>query len=335
MLFRSANPQLHDLLFDNLSLNYSIIDLNGNYVHRNDANQQNISQALANAEEIDPITWADCKKVMQDKKRAIKEEKFKGRIFLSIKQPIIKNNQSVGIIVLSVDITEQKQAEIAKNEFLMNMQHDLRTPFSGLISLSTMLFEQETDPIKKEFQGMVSQSAGRLLQLLDQILEISKLGDHPLCYDKFNIKSLVNEVFELLKAEIYTKRIVLSINCPDSFVETDKMRFSRILLNLLGNAIKFTAQGKITLTISLKSNLYLSISDTGIGIPKDKLNIIFDKFAKVKLSNTDADFKGSGIGLYVVKQFVDELGGAIQVKSKLGKGSTFAVSLPLIKLKVA
>ncbi len=334
-LIELANPQLHDLLFDNLSLNYSIIDVNGNYVHRNNANYQNISQKLLNAKDIDPVTWADCEKVMRDKKRVIKEEKFRGQVFLSIKQPVIKNQQSVGIIVLSVNITEQKQAEIAKNEFLLNMSHDLRTPFSGLISLATMLFEQEMDPIKKEFQGMIVQSSRRLLQLLDQVLELSKLGDHPLAYDKINIKDLIDEIFELLAVEIHAKGITFSIECPDSFIRTDKMRLSRILINLLGNAIKFTAQGMITLKIELKSDLMISITDTGMGIPQAKLNFIFDKFYKIKLSNQDSEFKGSGIGLYIVKQFVDELGGTIKVKSKLNKGSTFTVSLPLISAKAA
>lgn len=330
-LMELAKPELYSLLFDNLAVNYSIIDVNGNYVDRNTANYHNISQKLMNASEIDPVTWADCEKVMQNGQQSIKEEFFRGRLYLSIKQPVIKNNQSIGIIVLSIDITQQKQAELAKSEFLLNMQHDLRTPFSGLLSVSSMLYEKETDSVKKQFQGMVVQSASRLLQLLDQILELSQLGDHPITYTQFNIQEAVSGIIELLNAEIKMKGLSLSVECPESDIYTDKMRFNRILLNLLGNAVKFTSQGDLFIKIDLTDSLNLTVKDTGIGIPKDKVNLIFDKFSKLKLSNTEQNFNGSGVGLYIVKQFINDLGGSIDVKSKLGKGSSFIVSLPLKK----
>lgn len=328
-LVELAKPELYSLLFDNLSVNYSIIDVNGNYVDRNVANYHNISQKLANANEIDPVTWADCVEVMKNRRQVIKEEFFRGRLYLSIKQPVIKNNQSIGIIVLSIDITEQKQAELAKNEFLLNMQHDLRTPFSGLLSISSMLYEKETDNTKKQFQGLVVQSASRLLQLLDQILELSQLGDNPISYSHFNIQQAVSEIIELLNAEIQMKGLSLSVECPESDIYTDRMRFNRILLNLLGNAVKFTSLGEIDVKVIVNDSLSLTVKDTGVGIPKDKIDFIFDKFAKLKLSNTEQSFKGSGVGLYIVKQFVDDLGGSVKVKSKPGKGSSFTVSFPV------
>lgn len=319
---------LINALFDQLNINFFAIDKDGYYIARNHTLTKVVGETQR-ADKVEEKAWKSCLHVMETGQSEVVEEAYKNRWYLSFKSPLIEEDQTVGVIGISLDITDRKQAELAKSEFLLNMQHDLRTPFSGLLSISSMLYEKETDNTKKQFQGLVVQSASRLLQLLDQILELSQLGDHPISYSKFNIQQAVSEIIELLNAEIQMKGLSLSVECPKSDIYTDKMRFNRILLNLLGNAVKFTNQGEIAIKIALSDSLSLTVKDTGVGIPKDKINFIFDKFAKLKLSNTEQSFKGSGVGLYIVKQFVDDLKGSVEVKSKLGKGSIFTVSLPV------
>jgi two-component system aerobic respiration control sensor histidine kinase ArcB len=291
--------------------------------------------------------WLNSKKVIDTKSIQTFEEicPLKNgsiKYFLTIKAPLLDGfNNSIGLVGLSLDITKRRhiehklaslkakeEAEKLKDIFIKNMQHDLRTPFSGLLSVSKLLLNTEKDTTRKELQGMVVSSADRLLQLLDQVLEVSELGYHPLVYSQFNIQEVITEVTELLNAEIKVKGLKFSIECPKKIIKTDKMRLSRILINLLGNAVKFTQQGSISLIVILKDELIIKVSDTGIGIPADKLDFIFDKFAKVRLSNTEQKFTGSGIGLHIVKQFVSELNGTIKVKSRQNKGSIFTVSLP-------
>lgn len=322
---------LINALFDQLHINFFAIDKDGYYIARNHTLTKVVGETHR-ADKVEEKAWKSCLRVMSTGESEVVEEAYKNRWYLSFKSPLIEEGQTVGVIGISLDITDRKQAELAKSEFLLNMQHDLRTPFSGLLSISSLLYEQETDDTKKQFQGLVVQSASRLLQLLDQILELSQLGDHPISYSQFNIQEAVNEIIELLNAEIQMKGLRLSVECPESDIYTDKMRFNRILLNLLGNAVKFTNQGKIIIKVALADSLSLSIEDTGIGIPKDKINFIFDKFSKLKLSNTEQNFKGSGVGLYIVKQFVNDLGGTVEVKSEFGKGSVFMVSLPVKKV---
>ncbi len=319
---------LINALFDQLNINFFAIDKEGYYIARNQALTKVVGETQR-ADKVEYKAWKSCLRVMQTGHPETIEEEYKNRWYLSFKSPLIEDEQIIGVIGISLDITDRKQAEIARNEFLANMQHDLRTPFSGILAVSSLLYEQEENPNKKELQGLVIQSANRLLQLLDQILELSKLGDHPIVYSQFNLQDAVKEIAELLNAEIQIKGLALAIDCPKIDFCTDKMRLNRILINLLGNAVKFTEQGSISLKIILTDSLVIMISDTGIGIPADKLNFIFDKFAKVKLSNTQPAFAGSGIGLHIVKQFVNDLGGFITVKSELGKGSSFTVSLPI------
>jgi signal transduction histidine kinase len=326
-LIELANPYLYALLFDNLSINYSIIDCNGNYLHCNDSNLQNISQGLTNAKDIDPVTWLDCEKVMHEKKQAIKEEFFREKLFLSIKQPIIKDNESVGIIVLSIDITEKRQAEIAKKEFIENMSHDLRTPFTGIISLSEYLYNQEQESTKKELLGEILNSGKSLLSLLNQVLELSKQGSHPLNITEFNLAEVIQESLNLVHAEAVHKKLVISTHFSDLSIKSDRMRISRILINLLSNAIKYTSKGYISVKLKRSCPIEIDIEDTGEGIPTEALSYIFERFSKLNSSYQQKYFDGAGIGLHIAREFARELGGDITVKSEVGKGSRFTLLL--------
>lgn len=265
-------------------------------------------------------------------------------IYLSRKVPLTnEQGQIIGIVGVSVDISERKrleseliaakdaaeQANQAKSEFLMNMGHDLRTPFSGILSMTNLLYQAEQDSAKKELQQLIIISSRRLLALLNDVMELSKLGSNPIAYSKFNIRSVVQEVVDLFAAETKAKKLSLLFDCLDSEFISDKLRFTRIILNLVGNAIKFTDKGWIKLSVKVETELEIIVEDTGIGIADGKLDLIFDKFSKLTPSNQHADYRGTGLGLYIVKQFAEELGGTAGVTSRLNQGSRFTVKLPL------
>lgn len=319
-------------LLDIFNINYSVIDADGNYIMQNNSMVSDISQGNIKAQSIDARSWADCEKVIQSRTRKVVEEEFNGRYYLSVKQPVVSDDESIGIIILSFDITERKQAEIAKEEFLANMSHDFRIPFSGITSMAGYLLDSETDPVKKEFLSTIAQSSKSFLHLLNQILELSSSSNENLRCTDFNIHDELIQVVNMFQAELKTKDLSLSFDCPDTIVNTDKLKLSKILMNLLGNAIKFTELGSIKIYVEFNPMLTMTVKDTGMGISDEHQKHVFDKFYKVTPSNRTGAFKGSGLGLHIVQKTVKELGGFITLQSELGKGSSFTVSLPVKEL---
>lgn len=245
-------------------------------------------------------------------------------IYMTKKVPMRdSSNKIIGLVGTSLDITKQKQAELTKLEFLRNMSHDIMTPFTGILGISSVLFEDETDPEKKLSLKYLIQSSERLLQLFKQILEVAEFGGRELKLEEFNLADVVHEAMEMISVSARHKGLSLTTNCPQQFIKSDKLRIARILINLLGNAVKFTDTGSIHIEAQCEPMLKICVQDTGTGIPQDKLDIIFEKFRKLTESGKHRNFTGSGIGLYIAKQFALELGGDILVESELGKGSKF------------
>lgn len=284
---------------------------------------------------------------------SIYEGKYK--TLLSYKNPLLdRNEQVIGVLGITIDITERKklerelitakeQAEAAnqaKSEFLMNMSHDLRTPLNGILGLSQMLHLSERDDGRKAYLRDILNSARRLLGLLNEIIDFSYIEQGtPLKNSQVSIHEVVQETAELLVSEIKQKNLNFKLNIDNNvprLIQSDKMRLSRILINLLGNAAKFTTVGEIVMHISMLTEgtktqrIMIQIKDTGIGIPQDKLNEIFDKFSRLTSSYRGV-YKGTGLGLYIVKKFIEELKGSINVESQPGKGSTFTCLLPYVK----
>jgi len=324
-LFKLAQSQLLPTLFDLLEVNYSIIDTEGNYITQNQAAFTNISKGLCRAEKIDQATWEHCQQVMQSKNKVIHEECLQGRYYLSIKQPLIEHECCIGIMVISIDITERKQAERMKAEFLRNMNHDVRTPLTGMLGIARLLYSEEANPDKKLYLADLINSAERLSALLQQILELSYRDVNSPFIERcaFNIRDVLQEVSALMAAALTLKGLALHIDCQDKVVNTDPFRLTKLLINLISNAIKFTEKGYIHVRVVTEPKLTISVEDTGIGIPPDQLKAIFNPFTKLKPSGESQIFMGSGIGLYLAKQCAHELGGDIFVESEMGKGSTF------------
>jgi two-component system aerobic respiration control sensor histidine kinase ArcB len=279
-----------------------------------------------------------------------------GRIiyFLTSRVPLYDQvGEIIGVVGISVDITELKnaqaslkeakeQAETAdrlKSEFIRNMEHDIRTPFGGIWGLANILYEQEQDQIKKGLLGDIASSAKELLDYCNSILDFSKVeaGNLPVLEKKFNLNELVNRILVIEKPAITVKNLQFQLEYEAGLPKVlmgDPYRLKRILINLLSNSVKFTDNGYINLKIKLikQTNsrhmvIRFIVEDSGIGMPKEKQDLIYEKFVRLNSSNQGI-YKGLGLGLRVVKQFMEEIGGDLELNSTLGKGSTFICTIP-------
>jgi two-component system, OmpR family, aerobic respiration control sensor histidine kinase ArcB len=221
------------------------------------------------------------------------------------------------------------------------MEHDIRTPFVGVYGMINLLAERETDSEKKSILSDVSLCAKELLDYCDSILDFSKIEaqSFPVVAKAFNLKKLVDSVMTIESIAAKHKKLNFSLNYDNELppvVIGDPYRLKRILINLISNAIKFTKEGFVRLSASVSRQIpetrnlivNFSVSDSGIGIPKDKKELIYERFTRVVPSNKGL-YKGQGLGLRIVKQFVDELDGDIHLKSEVGEGSTFTIFLAL------
>ena len=276
-------------------------------------------------------------------------------ITLVSKLPIYDDLQNpLGIVGCFTDITPlkekerelrqaKKQAEAAnqtKSLFLMNISHDIRTPLSGLLGMAEILAQQMRGKADETAALDLIEAGKHLLDFLNEVIEFSKCesGDLPLYDQKFNLQELVNKVIALIKPSAHAKQLILNLTW-DPYIPLyligDPIRIHRILLNLLTNAVKFTPRGHIDVRVAVLRKLkrqrfiiQLQVQDTGIGIPKDKQDLIFTRFERVHPAY-QGQYHGCGLGLALVKQFIDALDGEISVESKENQGSTLTCLIPL------
>lgn len=271
--------------------------------------------------------------------------------FLSNKVPLRdKNNEVTGLLGISIDITHLKQVEEAlriaedanklKIDFIHNMEHDLRTPFNGVYALTRVLAERETDPLKKDYLQKISQAGKELLDYCNAILDFSNIETEnaAIRHKRFDLKELLNNIITMQGATVTHKNLKLALDYPDTIPHIligDDVRVQRIVLNLTSNAIKFTEVGEVSIRVSLvRENpekreviLKIIVEDTGIGISEDKKDLIFEKFTRLTPSNK-GKYKGMGLGLYIVKQFITDLNADIDLISTEGKGTAFICTIP-------
>lgn len=255
--------------------------------------------------------------------------------------------------VYCYDVTERKEfeseieksrklAEAAnqeKSDFLANMSHELRTPMNGIIGLSGILADMELGTKAQELSEAVHQSSRNLLVLLNDILDFSKIeaGELHLENIAFDPRQMVDQVMRLQHSVAASKPVSLACEIADNVparLTGDPTRLQQILNNLVGNALKFTAAGTVTVRVRndgmLRGQCVLrfSVEDTGIGIPADKQDIIFKKFMQADIS-TSRHYGGTGLGLSITRQLVEMMGGTITLQSRVGAGTTFDVTIPL------
>ena len=301
--------------------------------------------------------------VMQNNQMVSFEERAKlsddnMHIFLTQKSPLRgKFEKIIGVLGVSIDITELKNtqkklkksklladaANQAKTEFLANMSHDIRTPLTGIIGLSQLLEQRLKVLENKDDLHLMYKASQQLLNLLNNILDVASLenaDEAKLKVNSFSLQDLTESLKNLLLPSVKTKGLTLQINLDVSITEnvaSDKNKLERILLNLATNAIKFTEKGTVVVTIKelvllsqQTDGVYIefTISDTGIGIPANKLTSVFDPFFRITPSFEKTDqTQGYGVGLHIVKKFVNLLSGEIQVKSEVGIGTSFTFTL--------
>ncbi|MCB1160453.1 MAG: response regulator, partial [Leptospiraceae bacterium] len=237
---------------------------------------------------------------------------------------------------------EAETANQAKSTFLANMSHEIRTPLNSILGFAEILHEEIEDEQKKEFLEIILTSGKSLLNIINDILDISKIeaGKLHLKHERINLSDVfleMNQIFSLpvsQKGISYIENITLSGG--DTF-HLDGFRLRQILLNLIGNAIKFTENGEVRINVvstDIKKNLsklIIEIQDTGIGIKDTELKRLFTSFYQEGNLDTKK-YGGTGLGLAITKRIVEKMHGTIEVESVLGKGSTFTVVLPVLKV---
>jgi len=262
----------------------------------------------------------------------------------------ISDDEAIGIVR---DITEavkvnkelikakqtSEEALNAKDEFLSMMSHEIRTPLNVVIGMIYLLLKQDPRADQLKFINSLKFSADNLLSLINDLLDFSKIKAGKIVFENtdFNLRDFIHNIYESYKLQLDSSRVEVILAIDDKLpimVNGDSNRLAQILNNLLSNAQKFTERGQLCIDVKLKdmkdtiAYIDFSISDSGIGISKDKLKTIFEPFEQGE-TNIQRKYGGTGLGLTIVKQLVDLLGGEIQVDSNPGKGSTFIVNLPL------
>ncbi len=277
-----------------------------------------------------------------------------GRWFeLSVAKKKTEHHQQSSFVVLARDITERKQhekelieanqkaeaANRAKSEFLANMSHEIRTPLNGLMGMVQLMRYTSLTQEQQEYLENIELSSDTLLALINDILDLSRIeaGRFEIESELFTVDATIMGAVALQSGNARSKSLnlvtELSENLPRQ-LRGDALRFRQILLNLIGNAVKFTKEGTITVKAEIVSEegnkelLRVEIRDTGIGISREQHEIIFKPFVQAD-SSTTREYGGSGLGLAICRRLAEQMGGIIRVESELGRGSSFIVELPV------
>lgn len=280
---------------------------------------------------------------------------------IEIHLQLIRQNDQQFFTAIGFDMTDREkdarrireQKELAKelaehskhkSEFLANMSHELRTPLNSILLLSKLLLKSNNDNLsgkQQKYIDVIQQSGKNLLSLINEILDLSKIesGEMELAFETVGLNNLISDITDVFEPIATDKGLGFTVsvyeNCPSDIV-TDQLRLEQVLRNLLSNAMKFTEQGQVDLDVYVETEqdsteenrIIFAVKDTGIGIPENKQDLVFESFRQAD-GSTQRKFGGTGLGLSICRQIAELLGGSLTVQSKEGTGSTFTLTLPL------
>ena len=295
----------------------------------------------------------------------LRNKKLEDLYFNFVYQPYYEADETIsGITVIAHEVTDQviikkeiieakKNAEIktliaedaakAKQQFLANMSHEIRTPMNAIVGFTNVILKTKLDESQTQYLNAIKSSGAALIVLINDILDLAKVDSGKMVFEQipFDLQDSLDAMLQLFELKVREKNLLLVKKYDDNIPQTiqgDPMRLRQMILNLLSNAVKFTEKGKITLRTSLVEEdaddlkIEFVLTDTGIGIPEDKLAYVFNSFEQAH-QDTNNLYGGTGLGLAIVKQLVELQGGIISVKSEIHKGSKFSFTLPFKKNK--
>jgi two-component system phosphate regulon sensor histidine kinase PhoR len=257
---------------------------------------------------------------------------FQGSLF-----PLVIRSHFYGLVVTAIDITKISQLENIQSDFLADISHEIKTPVAAILGASEILNQSErklTPKETKEFQTMIVNESSRLQRLIHELTDLSKIGTRgfqTLIKSKVSLVTLLKNVESAHQIQLKEKNLQFKLNIDkDMTVFVDEDKFFRIFSNLLSNAIRYTDQGSISIDTEMKKqNLIIYFSDTGQGIEPKNLERIFDRFYRTDAARTRVG-GGTGLGLAITRAIVQAHQGTIEVTSKLGKGTTFTITIPYL-----
>jgi len=266
--------------------------------------------------------------VRQKLVEATREISSQGRTYLVTVTPIPRRNK---IIIAFHDISKLKETERIKRDLVANISHEIKTPLTAIRGYVETLLEEEQDDMKRKHLSVVYRHVNRLSRIAEDLITLHALDmKEPFQEVPVNLGELVNRVTELYIAQAQKKGLTLSVNVASELqIMADPLKMEELLINLIDNAVRYTREGEVKISVCEADDgeAVISISDTGIGIPAEHIPRIFERFYVVDKSRS-RESGGTGLGLAIVKHIVERLGGTISVESKPGKGSTFTVRLP-------
>ena len=311
---------------------------------------------LTSKDQADYFTSLDTKVISERKPIEVEQiiEGPNGPVnLLLVKFPLFDQNNNVfGVSGIATDISERTQyqkelisarqsaesAKLLQEQFLANMSHEIRTPMNGIQGMTNLLLESSLNNVQEKYATIIKRSVNNLLVIINDILDFSKIQAGKLSIEEiaFDIRESVDAIRPLFAHRLEKKGLEFELNMDEkvpNYLVGDSYRLNQVLVNLVGNAIKFTEKGKIVLSVSIKNEtdnsgvIRFSVKDSGIGIEEEKLKLVFESFSQAGV-DVARKYGGTGLGLTISKQLVELQNGSIWVTSKYGEGSEFIFELP-------
>ena len=293
-------------------------------------------ELLSDGAEVQTL-WEDCcrEEIRQAAEAALNGEHTEvllpldGSTYQIVANAVVSDGQVTGVVVIMMDVTEQRQRDALRREFSANVSHELKTPMTAISGFAELMKEGLVPPEKvREFSGDIYRECRRLISLVDDIIDLSKLdeGTVPMEKEQVALRLLAEETLESLRPTAEKQEVMLSLEGEETVIFGVRSLLSEMLYNLIDNAIKYNREGgevRVALRRGEKE-VRLSVSDTGIGIPKADQSRVFERFYRVDKSHSRA-IGGTGLGLSIVKHAAQYHDARVELESELGKGSTFTV----------